>query len=538
MRPHPPRRSATPKPLGRALLAAILTLALSARAASEIPNAERFYSEWRFDEGDRALALLSKSHPGEQATLVAKGYERFMAGDFPAAAALYQAAAASGPPSHEIVDMAELAQGSARATTGYLERRSAHFLFRFPAADAVLADYGLEGLEAEVVALADDLGFVPGRPITVDIVRDGQDLSAMTTLSEADIERTGTVAVSKWSRIMLTSPRAMRLGYEWQDSLAHEYVHYVVAALTFDRAPVWLQEGMAKFLEHRWHRPPGLALNPSMQHFLAKALAGGNLIGFDAMHPSMAKLPKAEDATLAFAEVTTAVACLYAQGGAAALREVLATVRDGGDARVAVARAFGGTGAWADFEHAWHKYMLSLRYQTLPGAEPLVPRYRKKMAPGHDDHGDRGPSEDEAASGEGERFLRLGNMMLMRNRTRAASVEYEKGYRIGGNSHWIFAVKLGRAYLAQGQNDRALQVIADAESTYPELPWPHLIAGQALLGKGEAEAALAPLLLSLAVNPYDPSVHCSLAEAYQRLPAAPPDKLKRAERDCQALGRP
>jgi hypothetical protein len=38
-----------------------------------------------------------------------------------------------------------------------------------------------------------------------------------------------------------------------------------------------------------------------------------------AMRPSMAKLPRAEDAGLAFAEVTTAVACLFARGGTAAL---------------------------------------------------------------------------------------------------------------------------------------------------------------------------------------------------------------------------
>jgi hypothetical protein len=63
----------------------------------------------------------------------------------------------------------------------------------------------------------------------------------------------------------------------------------LVAALTHDRAPVWLQEGFAKVLEHRWRMAAGLSLNPSMQHFLAKALASGKLITFDAMCPSMAK---------------------------------------------------------------------------------------------------------------------------------------------------------------------------------------------------------------------------------------------------------
>jgi tetratricopeptide (TPR) repeat protein len=521
--------------MGVAWLGCLLLLAAPpARAASEVTGAERLYAEWRFDEADRALATLAKNHPGEPSTLVAKGFERFFAGDFRGAAAEYKAAVASGPVSHEARDMLELAEASAKVTDGNLERRSAHFVFRFPPEDAVLADWGLESLEATAAALAVDLGFLPSRPIVVDILRNGGDLAAMTTLGEADIERTGTVAVSKWSRVMLTSPRAMRLGYPWQDSLSHEYVHYVVAALTHDRAPVWLQEGLAKFLEHRWRAPIGLALNPSMEHFLAKALASGKLIGFEAMHPSMAKLPRAEDATLAFAEVTTAIACLFARAGSTGLREVLATVRDGGDARLAVARASGGTGAWADFEHAWRQFMQGLHYKTLPGMEPMVPKYKKKGAGGHG-----APSEDEASAGGGEeeRFLRLGNMMLLRNRLRAASVEYEKGFKTAGSSHWIFAVKLGRTRLALGEHEQAIQAVSTARTTYPELPWPHLIAGQALLAKGDAKAAIAPLLLSLGVNPYDPSVHCSLSEAYSRLPDAPPEKVRRAERDCRELGK-
>jgi tetratricopeptide (TPR) repeat protein len=517
------------------VLAISLLAALPARAASETPSVERLYSEWRFDEADRALAALAKAHAGEPSLLVARGYERFFAGDFRAAAAQYKAAVGAGLAPRELKDMIELAEGSAKVVEGYLERRSAHFVFRFPAEDAVLADYGLESLEAAVTALEADLGFAPTRPIAVDILRGAGDLAVMTTLSEAEIERTGTVAVSKWSRIMLTSPRAMRLGYEWQDSLSHEYIHYVVAALTHDRAPVWLQEGLAKFLEHRWRAPIGLALNPSMQHILAKALASGKLITFDAMHPSMAKLPRAEDATLAFAEVATAIGCLHARAGTAALQEVLATVRGGGDARVAVARAFGGSGAWADFEHAWKQFMQGLHYRTLPGIEPAAPKYKKRGTGSAST-----PTEDDASAvpGEGERFLRLGNMMLLRNRLRAASVEYEKGYKAAGNTHWIFAVKLGRTHLALGEYEQASSVIAPAEAMHPELPWPHLIAGQALLGKGNASEALSPLLLSLAVNPYDPSVHCSLADAYKRISDAPAEKLKRAERDCRELGRP
>jgi tetratricopeptide (TPR) repeat protein len=520
----------------RVLAFGLLALALpsSARAGGEAAAVERLYDDWRFAEADRALAALLKSHPAEPATLAAKGFERFLAGDFQAAAGDYQAAAGHGSGPALWKDMARLAQASAAAVAGHLERSSPHFVFRYAVEDKVLADYGLETLEAAAAALAEDLAFVPARPIPVDIVRGSRELASMTTLSEEDIERTGTVAVSKWSRIMLTSPRAMGLGYQWLDSLAHELVHYAVAALTHDRAPVWLQEGLAKFLEHRWRAAAGLALPPTLQHHLAKALATGKLIAFDAMHPSMAKLPRAEDAALAFAEVTTAIACLFARGNTAALRQVLGSVRDGGDARTAVARAYGGSGTWADFERAWQKFMAGLHYKTLPGLEPVLPKYRKRAAGGAG-----APSEDEAAAnlGEAERFLRLGNMLLLRNRLRPASVEYEKGHRLAGGSRWLFAVKLGRTYLALGEAAEAGKVVASATANYPELPWPHLIAGQAALAGGEPGPAVASLLAALAINPFDPSVHCSLAEAYRRLPDAPAAKRERAERDCREINK-
>lgn len=507
---------------------------VKAREANDITSAERLFGEWRFERAMQALGNAMKHQPGEPTTLAAQGYERFLAGDFISAAAHYRSAVQAHPRNFIWKEHLELAEKSAAVVRPFEEKRSEHFIFRFAPEDRVLADYGLETLEATLAAMRDDLGYEPSRPIPVDIVRSAADLADMTSLSEEEIERTGTVAVSKWTRVMLTTPRSMRLGYEWRDSLAHEYVHYVVSALTYDRAPVWLQEGLAKFLDHRWRAPAGLSLNPSSQHFLAKALASGKLIGFEAMHPSMAKLPRASDAALAFAEVTTAMACLYNQNGMKAFREVLADVRGGADARLAVARAFGESGSWTDFERSWKSFMVGLRYKTQPGMEAPTPKYRKKAT-----QHKAAPSEDEAEIGihEGERFLRLGNMLLIRNRAKAASVEYEKGAKIAGHTQWLYSVKLGRTYLALRRPDEAQKVVAQARELYPELPWPHLIAGQAILAQGKPDQAIEALQAAIGTNPFDPSVHCALADAYSQLPRTVPALKTRAERDCRELGK-
>jgi hypothetical protein len=54
----------------------------------------------------------------------------------------------------------------------------------------------------------------------------------------------------------MISPRVLLYGYGWLDTAVHEYVHYLVTIRTRNKAPVWLQEGLAKLLETRWRSPP------------------------------------------------------------------------------------------------------------------------------------------------------------------------------------------------------------------------------------------------------------------------------------------
>jgi predicted Zn-dependent protease len=73
---------------------------------------------------------------------------------------------------------------------------------------------------------------------------------------------------------------------------------------------------------------------------------------------------------------------------------------------------------------------------------------------------------------------------------------------------------------------------------YPDLPWPSLIAGEALVAKGAPAEALAPLRASLATNPFDPRVHCALADAYTKLPTSeqpPAATVAREQSFCRSL---
>jgi len=537
-----------------ALLACALSLlpfGAHAAGGSDIAAATKkidgLYDAWRFGEADAALESLRKAAPNAPEVSYLDGYSRFMHGDYEGAAQKLAIAAQAPNASPDVKMLADLAREARDAIKDHKEERSEHVVIRYPPEDAVLVPYARDTLEAAYQALHDDLGFDAEIPIRVEFYRSPSDLASVSSLSQAEVARTGTIALCKWARLMVTTPRALAYGYPWLDSINHELVHYAVSTLTADRAPVWLQEGLAKFLERRWREPAGGRIPPAMEHLLAKALHANKLIPFEAMHPSMAKLPSAEDATLAFAEVANAVAYLHSKGGMPALRDAIKRVADGQDARVAVAEAAGGS--WADFERGWRAFMAAQHYKTFPAIDIPTTHIRK---PGAIASG-RKPSEEDALSstlkaGAPFRHLRLGNMLLRRDRPRAAVAEYEKGAKAvaaGGratrgdpSASWVFPVKLGRTYLALGEPDRALKALAPVQAIYPDLPWPGLIAGEALVAKGSPAEALAPLRASLATNPFDPRVHCALADAYGKLPTAdrpPAAMVAREQGFCRSL---
>jgi tetratricopeptide (TPR) repeat protein len=515
-------------------------------------DAERALDEWRSADGRARVTALERVAPRAAATLYLEGYEHFLEGDYEDS--IHQldaslAADAHGRDGENARELGALATAARDAVKDHKEERFGHFIIRYPEVDAVLVPYARDALEAAYRAVHDDLGFDADMPVRVEFYKSPSDLAAVSSLSEAEVARTGTIALCKWARLMVTSPRALATGYPWLDTITHEFVHYAVSSITHDRAPVWLQEGLAKFLERRWREPPGGRIPPAMESLLAKALRTGKLITFEAMHPSMAKLPTAEDATLAFAEVANAVADLYAQAGTKGLRAALASVAAGTDAREAVAAAAGVT--WPEFERGWRAYMVAQKYKSFPAIDLPTTHIRKPSAIASA----RKPSEDEVLSASAKmappfRFLRLGNMFLRRDRPRAAVIEYEKGAkatgaagRAGGDpaAAWLFPVKLGRTYLLLDEPERALKALGTVETIYPDLPWPHVIAGEALLAKGAPADAVAELNLALATNPFDPEVHCALGDAYAKMPASvagggPPAALvAREQRFCKEL---
>src|SRR5581483_9484926 len=127
------------------------------------------------------------------------------------------------------------------------------------------------------------------------------------------------VAVARWGRVNMISPRAAPGGFPWEDTMAHEITHLAITRATRDTAPLWLQEGLAKRQEIRWRPPHPFDGQPPSDEIAREAFLTGQSVGIDHIGPSIAMLPSADAASLAFAEVSSFVEYLIHESGRPAL---------------------------------------------------------------------------------------------------------------------------------------------------------------------------------------------------------------------------
>lgn len=320
----------------------------------DLAGAEKLLSET--DSGSPALAF-------ERARLAVYRGECTLAVAFLSGASLAETKEGAG--------LKELAESCARATVSafVVEDQARGILLRLQDdADRALAPFIFEVAARARDAVSEQVGVALPRPLRIDLVRDLFSLSAVSGLPLSAAETTGTLAVARWGRVIMLSPRATQLGFPWEDTLAHEIAHLVVTRATRDHAPLWLQEGMAKRLESSWRQARPLD-DPTWADNLAyRALLEGRSIGIDRLGPSIAMLPTPEAASIAFAEVTSFVQFFVEQAGEPALKLLFADLRGSGQhgPDVALRSVTGRT--LSEWNEEWQKAMAA---GPAPADSPL-----------------------------------------------------------------------------------------------------------------------------------------------------------------------
>lgn len=279
-------------------------------------------------EYDKARAELAKADPNSAAVSLAKARLALYEEDCDLAVALTARPDVGQTEDGRVV--ADVARGCARVTAATLFDRdeAAGVVVRWhDEDDRALLPLIIDTVHKARASLTRDLGVDWKKPTRITVVRDLLSLSAMTGLPYKSAQTTGTVAVAKWGRVTILSPRASKHGYAWRDTLTHELTHLAISMQSRERAPLWLHEGVARREEARWREPGPFDDRPSPESVVLRGMELKMDLPLDKLGPSIAMLPSADAAMVAFAEVTSFVRFFVETSPEGSLAKLLVALR-------------------------------------------------------------------------------------------------------------------------------------------------------------------------------------------------------------------
>jgi hypothetical protein len=420
-------------------------------------------------------------------------------------------------------ELADIAHGCQRVTASLaVDRDEARGVEVFwqDEHDRALAPLLIDTVVAARDALTRDLDVNWPKPTRVVVVRDLLSLSAMTGLPYESAQTTGTVAVAKWGRVTLLSPRASHHGYPWRDTVAHELTHLAVTRASRDRAPLWLQEGVAKREEIRWREPGPFDDRPPPEAVVQRGVELGLGVPLDKLGPSIAMLPSADAATIAFAEVTSFVR-FYADsqpdsGPGGALATLFGELRDGKDPDLALLAASGADlKAW---DTRWRAYLATRPPVALPALLGLGAAHQP-------------PREIDALRDLRDRS-RLAQLLMARGHAPEALQELDRielARAPVSNEGWDRAMGdpsirwlRGRALEEVGRRQEAEPLMADPSQVLSSYgPW-WATRGRWARARGDEGAASSSFGEAVAADPFDPEGACEALEPPGPAPASAP----------------
>lgn len=478
-------------------------------------------------ESELALAQLSESDAKSPDATFQRGLVEFYAGRYDGAVAAMERAIANAPRSPQLGEWRRLLQWATAArdiTRDFAEAHSSdgRYVIRYQkGADAVLVPYALDALRDADRAIESQLGIKLPAPIRLEVYPSARTLADVSSLSIEHIQTTGTVALCKWNRLMVASPRSLLYGYPWLDTINHELVHLALSYASKNHAPVWFHEGLAKLFERTWRGvPPAAYLAPPTSALLLKAAHEKRLIAFDRMHPSIAMLPSQEDAALAFAQVVTFLDRFRERFGDGGLTRTIQLLATGTDVRVALARV--ASEGFGELEAKWRG--------TLTQHDEPQPVATKELKLRFVESGTADESLD-VSEGRARKHLRVGDLLWGRHRTLAAAREYETAQHLAPTDP-ILASRVARASLSANEPTKALGAVDSALREHPTHAPLHALRGASLIALARAAEAREPLQEAIRLNPFDPDPHCQLA----RLGAEFEGRTREREA-CQLLSR-
>ena len=477
----------------------------------EVTEAYILIDQWRFEEAEAQTQKLLKQYPSSGDVHFLYARVEFYKGNYEKA---WQILETVDDKYHTVKEFKTLVRNTREATSVFVSQESEHFIFRYvDGPDQILIPFAKEVLEKSYQVLGKILGYFPKQKVLVEIYPDRIPFARISPLTMKDIVTSGTVALCKYNRLMMISPGSLVRGYNWMDTLSHEYTHYLLSSKSHNNAPLWLHEGFAKYLETRW-RQDTKYLTPIMESILANGLANDYMVALEDMMPSLAKLKSAEDVQLAYAEVATMVDFMVQQKGEAVLAGLAAELAEGTPFEKALETTVGKS--LNEFQVEWQKHMDGRQLKTIPGLTVLKFRFKNNRSKGEDDSA-REAARNEAGNQRAHNLTLLGDILKSRQYIQAAIIEYQKAIDESKMLSPVLYNKLAGTYLFSKDYTRAEDLLRVSLDYYPHFATTLTHLGELYYMKKDYAAAEKYFQKAVRLNPFNPLVHARLINIYAAL---------------------
>ena len=418
----------------------------------------------------------------------------------------------------EVADFKKRVNVTRIASKNFVSLETEHFRIRYEEGpDEVLIHYAEEVLEKSYHALGKILEYYPKEKVLIEIYPDREPFSKISPLTIKDILTSGTVALCKYNRIMMISPGSLVRGYNWMDTLSHEYVHYILTKKSRNRLPLWMHEGIAKLLESRWRDDPNY-MSPIMETILSGALKNDYRVPLKDMMPSLAKLKTAKDVQLAYAEVATMMEYLLEKKGAETFPLLLEDLAKGKEFEESFNEIAGSD--ISTFQNNWEVWVKNKDLKYIPGITPLTKEFKNNNAlePEKDFKG--------MSTKRTQDLTFLGDILKSRDYYAAAILEYQKAKEKSTTHSPILFNKLAGTYIQTKRYDEAELLLKESLEYYSDFHTTLNNLGEIYFISEQYDLAMKYLKKAARINPFNPFTHVRLIELYGRMKMDKEKKLQ------------
>ena len=502
------------KKISNILLVLVLVFAGSQNSFASLPVSDEVYrgyqlvQDWDIASAEKLSKQLLKKYPDSGDAHFLQARIEFMKGNYERSWDILRQV---GDNFKEVKEFKNHVDATRRASRNFISRETEHFIFRFEEGpDEVLIYYAEKAMEASYQVLGKILNYYPEEKVLVEFYSDRGPFSKISPLTLKDILTSGTVALCKYNRIMMISPGSLVRGFNWLDTLSHEYVHYLLTKKSRNHLPLWMHEGIAKYLETQW-RGEKQYLSPIMETVLFNALKNDYRVPLEAMMPSLAKLKTAEDVQLAYAEVSSMMEYLASIKGNTVfprILEDLASKAEGAEFENIFMKHVGQD--LAEFQKSWESWAKKLELKNIPGIETLTTEFKNKQGP-------EKPEYKQLKSRKARNLTFLGDILKSRDHFKAAIIEYKKALDESSTHSPVLFNKLAGTYLQTHKYHEAEVLLKKSLAFFPDFHTTLTNMGELHFSNQKYEAARVYFEKAVHINPFNPFAHMRLIHVYDKL---------------------